>query len=306
MKKGKILALILGVFALAVLGAIFFRAPAPSAGTHGKLSVAATFLPLALITQEIAGNDFEVVDILPPGASPHTFEPSPDLVIKLQKTKVLFMIGHGIDDWATVLAKNIPDVRLVTMDKGIALKSPLDVTTFGTDDDEHASGSLDPHYWLVPANGILMAENIASELEALAPEKKAGIEQRLRLFTDKMTALDTHIKQLFTDKTNRKILTHHNAWQYFADAYGLEIVATIEPSPGQTLTATEMAGLQDTVKKDKIRTLFIEPELSQMSVASLSKDLNLEIKTLDPEGGLGAKDYADMLWRNAQTIALSL
>ncbi|MFA5185311.1 MAG: metal ABC transporter substrate-binding protein [Patescibacteria group bacterium] len=306
MKNRTVLALIIGIMALVGLGVFFSRVAGPSNGSTQKPVLAATFTPLTLITREIAGDDFDIINILPPGASPHTFEPTPDLVIKLQKAKTLFMIGHGIDDWATVLANNIPDVRLVTVDKGIALKSPKDVTTFGTDDDEHASGSLDPHYWLVPANGILMAENIASDLEALAPEKKAGIEQRLRLFTDKMTTLDSRITQLFTDKTNRKILTHHNAWRYFADAYGLEIVATIEPSPGQTLTATEMAGLQDIVKKDKIRTLFIEPELSQMSVASLSKDLNLEIKTLDPEGGLGAKDYADMLWRNAQTIAQSL
>lgn len=306
MKKGTILAIILAIMVLAGFGAIFFRTPVPSTGSDGKLVVAATFLPLTLIAQEIAGNDFDVINILPPGASPHTFEPSPDLVLKLQKAKSIFMIGHGIDDWATVLAKNVPGAELAIVDKGIALKSPKDVTTFGADQDEHISGSIDPHYWLVPENGTIIAKDIASKLEALDPAKKPGVEQRLQFFTNRMTALDSRIKQLFAGRTNHKILTHHNAWQYFADAYGLEIVATIEPSPGQTLTATEMAGLQDTVKKNGITTLFIEPELSQSSFASLTKDLNLETKILDPEGGLDAKDYADMLWRNAQTIAQSL
>lgn len=304
MKNKLFLAIVLGIFVLAGITVFYYRSPSATIGD--KPTVAATFQPLTFITNEIAGDDFEVINILPPGASPHTFEPTPDLILKMQNVKTIFMIGHGIDDWATVLANNLSGVEMMAVDRGIALKKPLDVRTYGVGDEEHEDGSVDPHYWLTPENGKIIASDIADKLQSLAPEKKSAIAQRLASFKDKMNLLDSRIKQLFATKNDRRILTHHNAWQYFANDYGLQIVGVVEPSPGQTLTANELADLQETIRSNRINTLFIEPELSQASVAPLANDLKLQIKTLDPEGGTGAADYGDMLWRNAKTIAESL
>lgn len=272
----------------------------------GKQTVATTIKPLEMIAKEIAGEDFDVVNILPAGASPHTFEPTPEVLIRLKDAEAIFMIGHGLDDWAADLAKNAPGIQLVTVDKGIKLKNTPRVATFGSGAEAPDDLPVDPHYWLTPLNGKFIAADIAAELKRLNPARTAAIDQRLKDFSSRMVDLDTQIKQLFKDKVNNAILTHHNAWQYFASAYGLVIVATIEPSPGQELTANEMMGLQDIIKKERIKTLFIEPELSKETVSSLAKDLSLMVQTIDPEGSSGASNYAEMLVNNALTIAESL
>lgn len=303
--KWTILLVIVGL-ALATVIAIVTSNPRFETEPTGKQTVATTFKPLELIAKEIAGDDFDVVNILPAGASPHTFEPTPDVVIKLKDAEVIFMIGHGLDDWAADLAKNVPEIQLVTVDKGIELKNTGPVVTFGSGEEDSDELPTDPHYWLTPLNGKAMAADIAAELKNLNPDKSAAIDQRLQDFSIRMVDLDTQIEQLFKDKVNNAILTHHNAWQYFASAYGLVVVATIEPSPGQELTANEMRSLQDIIKHDRIKTLFIEPELSQETVSALAKDLNLNVQTIDPEGGSDANNYAEMLLNNALTIAESL
>jgi zinc transport system substrate-binding protein len=297
------------IFAIAILacgaGAWFILMPAPKPADTGRIKVAATFFPLADIARQIGGDNVDVITLLPPGASPHSFEPAPAQVLEIAQAKALFSIGHGLDDWAGTLASNAPNISQVTVDRGIELKPPLALPYIGSGGE--TMGSLDPHYWLTPQNGKLIAATIADELKRLDPAHAADYDRRLEAFKRQLDETEARIKTLLSGKKNTAIVTHHAAWQYFAAAFGLKIVGVIEPSADKELTPTELAALQKIIRADGVKTIFIEPELSEQIVKPLAQDLHLEIRSIDPEGvSSGMKNYQDMLLKNAQTFADAL
>lgn len=283
--------IIIGAIALIVFSRPYITNRPP---TGGQPTVAATFLPVADIAQQIGSLDFKVVTLLPPGASPHTFEPTPAQIQLLQDVKTVFAVGHGIDDWSQALVNNTPGVKLFVVDQGIVLRHAAD-------------GTVDPHYWLDAKNGKIMARSIENELARLEPAKSQVLNQRLQNYLKSLDVLDGRIKELFKTKTDRNIVTHHDAWEYFAAAYGLKVVGVVEPVPGRELSPGELAALEKVIRRDKIKTIFSEPELSDQILKPLAKDTGVAIQNTDPEGGSdGIKSYEDILFKNAETIAQSL
>ena len=284
---------LLAALALVVLAFLAFpQRQAPQASA--KLTVAATFLPVADIAKHIGGPDVQVVTLLPPGASPHTFQPTPEQIKELQDAKTILAIGHGIDDWARTLADNVPGIRYLVTDRDIKLRQAAD-------------GMVDPHYWLDAKNGKIIARNIAFELARLDPPHAADYQLRLDDYQASLDALDQRIRDLFKDKTAKEIVTHHDAWQYFAAAYGLKVAGVLEPVPGRELTPQELAALENTIRQDKIKVVYSEPELSDQLLIPLAKDTGVKIVNLDPEGGSdGIASYQDILLKNAQTLAQNM
>lgn len=298
------------LFTIAALAALIVGAGcsdqttvAPSSAAP-QLTVAATILPLADIAKNVGGEAIDSFSLLPPGASPHTFEPTPELMKKLQGVKILFMVGHGLDAWAADLAQNIPNLKTVVVDAGIQLRRPGTAPAIGEHDE---TGAEDPHYWLDAANGGTIASTIAEELAKADPDNAASYRANLEAYRKRISETDARIRELLKPHAGGKLVTHHDAWQYFAAAYGLEVVGSFEPSPGKTLTPKEMAELEKLIRNNGIKTVFIEPQLSEQVARPIADDLKLDIRALDPEGGsLQAKGYLDMLLTNAKTIADSL
>lgn len=273
--------------------------------TASKPKIAATILPLADIAKNVAGTELEVATVLPPGASPHTFEPTPEIIKNLQDAKILFVIGHGLDDWAVDLSKNLPGLRLVTVDAGIRLMPHQEAEAIGEHEDEDENG-LDPHYWLDAKNGQIIAKNVARAISETWPEKSEAIQKNADSYTESLALTDAKIHEILKDKSGGKLITHHHAWGYFAASYGLVIAGSFEPSPGKNLSPKEMAELEKLIKKEGVKTVFIEPQLSEAVVSSIAQDLKLQIKTIDPEGALFGGGYLEMLEGNAKTIADAL
>jgi len=288
---------------LAIIALASFAIPTRRIVTQtGKLRVAASFFPIADIARNIAGDAVEVVTILPPGASPHTYEPTPVEAIRLQGVKTVFVIGHGFDAWAESLTNNLPDASIVPVDKGIQL---VPVHKVIGESDEPGDG-LDPHYWLTAKNGKQIAKNIAEELSRLDPAHADEIAKNLESYSNVLDQTDARVRQILSGKLAAKIVTHHDAWRYFAEAYGLTVAGAFEPSPGRDLSVTELAYLESIIHEKGIKTVFIEPQLSKEVISSLASDLGMSIVTVDPEGSSLGTSYADALIQNAQRIADSL
>jgi zinc transport system substrate-binding protein len=275
-------------------------------GTTPRLKIAATILPLADIARNIGGDSVEVLTLVPPGASPHTFEPTPELVKNLHDAKILFVVGHGLDDWALGLAQNLPNLKVVAVDTGIKLRQHAETVAIGGHKEEHGEEGADPHYWLDAQNGQIIAKNIANALTDMDSEGYTKYAKNLAEYLDALAKTDQMIRNLLADKQGSKIITHHHAWGYFAAAYGLVIAGSFEPSPGKNLTPKEMAELENLIKKEGVKSVFIEPQLSEAVASSIAQDLGLQIKAIDPEGALFGGDYLKMLEGNAKTIAESI
>jgi ABC-type Zn uptake system ZnuABC Zn-binding protein ZnuA len=266
-----------------------------TAGPRPK--VAATIFPVWDIARQVAGPVADVVLVLPPGASPHTYEPTPAAIRSLSGARTLFVIGHGLDDWAARLAHGAGVPRLIRVDAGIALRR----------DAGRERGSVDPHYWLSVRNGEAIARTVAAELERLAPRRAPDIRGGLAAYLIRLDAADREIRRLLDALPSRRIATFHDAFGYFADAYGLEIAVVFEPYPGREPGPRFVMEFQQKVRTAGIRVLFSEPQLSVDAIRPIARDLGVAISVLDPVGGLpGREGYVETMLFNARQVAAAL
>ncbi|HUM16304.1 MAG TPA: metal ABC transporter substrate-binding protein [Candidatus Nitrosotalea sp.] len=262
-----------------------------------KPKVGATIFPLYDIARQVAGPVADVVLILPPGASPHTFEPTPAAVRSLSGARTLFAIGHGLDDWAARLARGAGVPRLVRVDADIALRH----------ETEGQRDSVDPHYWLSIRNGEAIARTVAAELERLVPDRAVDIRGALAAYLARLDATDREIRRRLDGLPTRRIATFHDAFGYFADVYGLEIAAVFEPYPGREPGPKFVVAFQQKVRATGVRVVFSEPQLSVDAIRPIARDLGVAISTLDPLGGTpGREGYIETMLFNAGQVAAAL
>ena len=252
-----------------------------------RLSVGATVFPLADMVREVAGVDADVELILDPGASPHTFELSPNKAVELANVELVFSIGLGLDDWAS----------------GAASISGADVVELSKDVDINCNVECDPHYWLSIDNAVVMTRSIARELIALDPANADRYRDRADAYILELEAVNEFMLKL-VDTAPKDIVVFHDSWDYFADSMGLNIVGTFEPAPGREPTPRQLAELQNVIKSNSITRVYREPQLSESALLPFTKDLNIDIFVLDPLGGVADRNsYINLMLFNAHAIA---
>lgn len=313
-----------------ILGGLFFvrQASSPNDNTG---TIGATIFPVYDITNQIAGEQFDVVLLLPPGSSPHTYEPTPSVLQAVEGAPVIFGIGEELDTWAQGIA-SASRSEFVSLEQGITLRE------FGEaheedhdehedeehedehgnedhDEDEHEAeehadhhhGEHDPHYWLDPNNAIIMANTIAAELAEQDPANESVYKERAEKFASRLTRFDESFTSRLADAEDTAIITFHDAFGYFADHYGVNVVATVEPFPGQQPTPQYLAELQETIRDTGAEAIFIEPQLSTEGIAQFAGDNNVRIGTLDPLGGVEGRDtYIGLLQYNVEQLREAL
>jgi len=291
--------------ALAVIALILVlvaAGPEKKQTTSSQLKIAATMFPIADMTKSIVGNRATVITILPPGASAHTYQPTPEAARQLQGTTVVFKIGSQLDDWVDTIAATAGNPRLVTVSDGVTVPNIELRQATGA-----GSGNVDPHYWLSPRLMKQVAKNIADTLCAIdQPSAAFYLENLSQVLSQLDWLLQTGQQELRGIKT-RELVTFHEAWYYFAADYGLTIAATFEPFPGQEPTPQYLADLLKQLQDAKVTTLFTEPQLAADTVRQFAADQNMTLVELDPIGGVpGRQSYLELMRYNITTVATAL
>jgi ABC-type Zn uptake system ZnuABC Zn-binding protein ZnuA len=167
--------------------------------------------------------------------------------------------------------------------------------------------SVDPHYWLAIRNGEAIARTVAAELERLAPDRAVDIRGTLAAYLARLDAADREIRRLLEGLPTRRIATFHDAFGYFADAYGLEVAAVFEPYPGREPGPRFVVEFQQKVRATGVRVVFSEPQLSVDAIRPIARDLGVAISVLDPLGGApGREGYVETMRFNARQVAAAL
>lgn len=260
----------------------------PAARTGAKLKVAATIMPLADMVSQIGGSRVQVLTLLPPGSSPHTFEINAAQMKDLAGTTLLVQIGGGLDDWAEKFAAAAgPGLKVVNLS--------LDLITPGAN----------PHIWLDP---VLVRDHLAPQVaEALAasdPEHKGYYETNLKSWQQQLTSLDGEIKAGLAPFAGRAFIEFHPAWFYFARRYNLQELASVEEKPGQEPSAAELAKIVQAARSKGKPPVFIEPQFNPQAARTLAAEYGGRVFTLDPlGGGQGAPaTYIELMRLNLKTI----
>ncbi|MDD3887543.1 MAG: metal ABC transporter substrate-binding protein [Patescibacteria group bacterium] len=268
--------------------------------SNGKLRVAVTIFPLFDITKNIAGDKIDVIQILSVGASPHTFELTTAKTKELQNVSDIFMIGYGIDNWASSVKKTVGNVNVVTVDKNI------DLRTAEGDEGLPEYGNKDPHYWLSIDNAKEISKTIEQELEKIDPVNSQYYKDNLDQYLAKLDEAKKNIDSDLKNINFRKLVTFHDAWEYFADEFDLDIVATFEPFPGSEPTPKYLQDLSNTVKKENVKAIFSEPEFSNETIKPFVNDVGLQLYILDAEGNYYGNSYIENMEGNAKIMREAL
>jgi len=264
-------------FVAALAAALFLPTVA-----HAKLRVAASTTDLASIAASVGGDAIEVFAIARPGADAHRVEALPSYMIKVAKAQVYLKIGLGLDQWATPIIDGSRNGRLVIVDcsAGVdALEKPSGKVDASMG-DVHPDGN--PHYWLDPRNGALVARNIAEGLAKADPAGAAGYRSRAAAFAQEAQAAWERGKAVAAKLPSTTLFTYHRSWSYLASAFGLEVAATVEPVPGIPPTAKHLASLVQTAKARGVQVLLQEPYFSADAGRFLAREAGVRVVTASP------------------------
>lgn len=307
----KKLAVILTV-ALVVIAAFFLLAQKEKTDfdkSESKTKVVVTIFPLYDLVKQISGDKAEIVLLVPPGASPHTFEASPQLVKSISEAKVFLSVGAGLDGWTDNLIKSAEgqNVNKIDLSQTIALMpfAEHEGHKHSTDtlDDEHEHGDFDPHYWLDPQNGALLAMKIRDTLSDVDPVNRDFYNTNADKFIQELSSKEAEWRAKLDSLPNKKIAVFHDAWGYFANRFGLQVVAVFEIFPGKTPSPQYVIEFTKKVQEEKIQAIFVEPQLSQDAVRALANDLGVKVGILDPLGGFSDRlGYVEMLEYNVHQV----
>jgi zinc transport system substrate-binding protein len=261
-----------------------------------KLPVIASIYPVADMVRQVGGDHVQVTCVLPPGTSPHTFEPRPSLVRAFSSARVFFMIGAGLEFWAGKFVKLAgPNLMTVVFSQGIDLIVSTE-HDHAHDHERHPHEKeatiskneptvANPHIWLDPGIAKSMVNKITAALCKVDPRHLPYYNQRSRNYLKELDNLDHRITETAAAFKNKKYVAFHASWDYFARRYGLEPAGVIEAAPGRNPTPLQIKNIIATIKQYHICAVFAEPQLNPRAAEIIAKEADVKVLLLDPIGG---------------------
>ena len=257
-----------------------------SAAAANKLPVTASFSILGDLVQTVGGDRVTVTTLVGANEDAHVFEPKPAHAKNLLQAKVLVINGLGFEPWAQKLAKSA-GYQGLTVNASQGVKKRQMPTEKGQHDHQHHDDA-DPHAWQNPLNVITYVRNISAALSQADPAGAATYRSNTEAYVKELHALDQWTRDQLAPLTpaQRKVMTSHDAFGYFAAQYQIDFLAPQGVSSDNEPSAKEVAKLIRQIKRDKIKAVFVENMSNPKLLAQLAKDTGVTV---------GAKLYVDAL-----------
>jgi ABC-type Zn uptake system ZnuABC Zn-binding protein ZnuA len=265
------------------------------------LQVVATTTVFADIVRSVGGDRVSVTSIIPAGVGPEDYEPKPDAAKQLAGADLIVSNGVGLDDFLDKLLQASGEEQATRLVLGDGIPAII------------VDGQANPHFWLDPS---LVAAHyvpaIAAALTRLDPSGSATYAANAAAYTTQLQALDDANKAALAQipPANRKLVTFHDAFPYFAAHYGFELIGVILPNVGQEPSASQLAGLVDTVRASGAKAVFAEAQFNPQLARTLAQEAGVSnvVTTLynDTVGPPPDDTYLKMMAWNVDQIVRSL
>ena len=280
-----------------------------------SLPVVASFSVLADMVREVGGPHVEVFSLVGPNADSHVFDPTPADAKRIASAKLVFVNGLGFEGWLDRLVK-ASGYRgpIVVVSKGVSTppeRADEHVSARAANHKpvQHTHGALDPHAWQNLANAALYVQTIRDALIAAMPMHSAQLNQRATDYINRIQSLDqaTKVRIAAVAAERRRVITSHDAFGYFAAAYGVTFYPLQGLATASEPSAAEIVRIVDQIKKNKVSAIFTEnisdprvlERIAQDSGAKVGGRLYADALT---EPGTAADTYLKMFERNVTTI----
>lgn len=252
-----------------------------------------TLEPLRYFTEAIAGDNYEVVSMVPKGSSPESYDPTPQQLVNLSKSQAYLRIGYiGFEQaWMKKLEANCPNMKVYDTSKGIDL-----IRDKGHWHGDHFhEGGVEPHVWNSTQNALIIADNIYQALCELDSTHQEDYQKRLDVLKQTIRQTDANIHTLL-ENADSTFLIYHPALSYFARDYGLKQVSIEEggkePSPAQ------LKALIETCRNKNVHTIFVQQEFDQRNAQLIANELGVNIVSINPL----SYDWVKEMFRIAEAL----
>jgi zinc/manganese transport system substrate-binding protein len=262
-------------------------------GVNAKINVVTSTSDLKSIAEYIGGDRVSVTSIASGKSNPHFVEVLPSYMVTVSRADIYFKVGLELDFWAAPIIDGSRNGKLVIVDCSQGVE-PMEKPTAKVDasmGDVHPQGN--PHYWLDPANGLIIAKNISKGLSQVDPAGTSVYEGNLSRFESELKTKMEVWKKEAEPLSGMEIITYHNSWPYFCRVFGLKVAGFIEPKPGIEPTPRHTAELIELVKSRGVKIIGKEPYFSDRTPKAISRATGAEVIDLPPSVGgiLEIKDY---------------
>jgi len=308
-RPGPSLILLAALLTLAALVGAGCGAAGEGAST-GALDVVASTTFLADITQNVAGDRFQVQSLIPVGTDPHAFEPTPSDLKKVAGADLVVVNGGGLEGTLlTTLENAVGDTPIVDASAGLPTRTPQ------PGEPQLAAGEKDPHFWLDPELVKTYVANIEKAFSAADPAGAATYKANAAAYDKKLDSLDAWITQQVAQvpQADRKLVTDHASMGYFADRYGFTVVGTVVPSAstGETPTARQLADLTQTIRETGAKAIFVDASDNPQLAEQIGSETGVKVVTGLLDHSLTAPDgpaptYIDMMKYDVRQIVEAL
>ncbi len=264
-------------------------------------TVVVSILPQKEMVESIAGNDIEVIVMIPDGQSPHSYSPTPGQLIDLADADLYFKVGSGVEFEVThmdTLKEANTDMKVVDTSEGITIKSfdehhgAHDHDHEEEDDHDHEGGT-DPHIWLSPSNMKKMADNVLDALIEEDPDGEADYKANHDSYISTLNDAISFMEGKLGPHEDEAFLVYHPAWGYFGDEFDL-VMLSIEEE-GKAPGPQGVAAIIEQAQEHNITVVFVSPQFDSSSAETIADEIGGEVVSVNPL----AVDYIE----NLKTVA---
>lgn len=279
----------------------------------GTIKVVTTTTDMKSITELIGGNKVSVSSIATGYQNPHFVDPKPSYIISLSNADLFVTVGLDLETgWSPQLLSSSRNTKIqkgspgyVDASEGVAL---LQVPTSANraEGDIHIFGN--PHYWLDPMNGKIIAKNIADGLERVDPSNRSTYEANLQTFNKNIDSKMKDWQAKMEAFKESKIIAYHNEWVYFETRFGLKVVDFMEPKPGIPPTPSQLVKVINEVKSNNIKVIISSPYFTTSSSNVVAKQTGVKVLILATSVGAfpSIKNYFDMFDYDIEQLTAAL
>ena len=289
-----------------------------------KINVVTSFYPMYVATSNIVDGVSDVSLSNLTAATTgclHDYQITTADMIKLSKADILVINGDGMENFIQKAISTYPELDIINASEGIKenheeiLGIHEENETIhvneesGEKEDEHShEHGENSHYWVSISLYIEQIKNIKDGLIKLNPENKEKYEENAQNYIEKLELLKAQMHEKLDDVENKKIVTFHEAFEYFAEEFDLEIAAVIEREPGTYPSSRDLARIVDLIGEKDIKAIFVEPQYSRSAADTIAQETGIKVYTLDPivTGKLSKDSYINIMQKNLEVLEEAL
>jgi zinc transport system substrate-binding protein len=256
----------------------------------GKIGLLVTIVPQAEMAEFIGGEYVDITIMVPPGESPHSFEPTPEQMKKVAEATAYFKVGSGVEfeviHMDTILEQN-SDLQVFDCSEDISVISFIEHYRKAghheeeeEHEDEHDPGGTDPHIWTSPVNFIKMAEVVYNGLVEIDPDHQQDYYTNYQTYLSKLDNLNTNVSNLLQPYMGRSFMVYHPAWGYFGDTYNLKMIA-IEDD-GKQPGPSGIDAIITQAKEENTTVIFVAPQFDTSSAETIASEIGGNVVFANP------------------------